>query len=73
MMTEAAQVVPFPGLERRDASETRIYAEDGWVFREHPGKRIECVCRYGDIESLELLQRDVSTTKSASRQASRRG
>ncbi len=79
-ITESAQVLPFPTLERREASETKLYAEDGWVFREHPGKRIECVCRYGDTDSLELLQRDVSDAtaddggcKSSSRKAIRRG
>ncbi len=27
------------------------YAEDGWVFREIPGKGIECVGRYEDLKS----------------------
>ncbi len=25
---------------------SRFYAEDGWIFREYPGKGIELVCRY---------------------------
>lgn len=25
---------------------SRFYAEDGWVFREYPGKGIEIICRY---------------------------
>ncbi len=24
----------------------RFYAEDGWIFREYPGKGIEIICRY---------------------------
>jgi hypothetical protein len=25
---------------------SRFYAEDGWLFREYPGKRVEVVGRY---------------------------
>ena len=31
-------------------SETKYYFEDGWVFREHHGRYIECVCRLEDAK-----------------------
>jgi len=35
---------------------TKFYAEDGWLFREHPGKRVECLCRYGDDANAALAK-----------------
>jgi hypothetical protein len=38
----------------------RFYAEDGWIFREYPGKGIEIICRYeppATAVSLQDLQR----------------
>jgi hypothetical protein len=39
---------PLGALGGANAS---YYAEDGWVFREIPGKGIECVGRYEDLKS----------------------
>jgi hypothetical protein len=36
--------------------EVKFYAEDGWIFRERPGKAIECVCRYGGADNKSLSQ-----------------
>ena len=30
-------------------AQERIYIEDGWVFREHHGKYVECICRSDEI------------------------
>ncbi len=35
----------------------RFYAEDGWIFREYPGKGIEIICRY-DPPSMEGALQD---------------
>ena len=32
----------------RSAGE-RLIIEDGWVFREHHGKYVECICRSDDL------------------------
>jgi len=39
------------GAPRRgaDAAQERFYVEDGWVFREHHGKYVECICRSEEI------------------------
>ncbi len=36
--------------DRRARGEIMTYVEDGWVFREHPGQRIERLCRLEDFE-----------------------
>ena len=42
-------------------SEERFYIEDGWIFREHHGKFVECICRSDEIASLpEGLHRRLS-------------
>lgn len=33
------------------AAQESYYIEDGWVFREHHGKYIECICRTEEIAS----------------------
>jgi len=61
----AAHLVPErngPGQARianlRDASVSRAaaqetyYIEDGWVFREHHGKYVECICRTEEIPAV---------------------
>ncbi|WP_298284894.1 hypothetical protein [Acidocella sp.] len=39
----------YPAQERADE---RIVIEDGWVFREHHGKYVECICRSDEILPL---------------------
>lgn len=58
-----------PGDQRianlRDASPSRAaaqetyYIEDGWVFREHHGKYIECICRTEQIPAVPALKLSV--------------
>lgn len=36
------------------AAQEKFYIEDGWVFREHHGKYIECICRSEEISSLPV-------------------
>ncbi len=60
----AAHLVPdriVPGQARianlRDASsrataQETYYIEDGWVFREHHGKYVECICRTEEIPAV---------------------
>lgn len=47
-----AHVVALRGttISRATAQET-YYIEDGWVFREHHGKYVECLCRTEDIST----------------------
>ncbi len=33
------------------AAQEKFYIEDGWVFREHHGKYVECICRSEDIST----------------------
>ena len=32
-------------------STEKYYIEDGWVFREHHGKYVECICRTEEIST----------------------
>jgi hypothetical protein len=34
------------------AAQETYYIEDGWVFREHHGKYVECICRTEEIPSV---------------------
>lgn len=43
------------GVPPSDAAHEKFYVEDGWVFREHHGKYVECICRSEDI-STTLVQ-----------------
>ncbi len=36
----------------RAAAQEAYYIEDGWVFREHHGKYVECICRAEDIPAV---------------------
>ena len=38
-------------VSRATAQET-YYIEDGWVFREHHGKYVECICRTEEIPAV---------------------
>lgn len=38
----------------RAAAQEAYYIEDGWVFREHHGKYVECICRTEDISSAPI-------------------
>jgi len=37
--------------ERRASGEIMTYSQDGWVFREFPGQRVERLCRLEDFKS----------------------
>jgi hypothetical protein len=43
-------------LAKPRASEVNLFAEDGWVFIERPGKGIQCVRRYDAADLDDLLQ-----------------
>ncbi len=36
----------------RATAQEAYYIEDGWVFREHHGKYVECICRTEDIPAV---------------------
>jgi hypothetical protein len=36
----------------RAAAQETYYIEDGWVFREHHGKYVECICRTEEIPAV---------------------
>jgi hypothetical protein len=40
-----AQVVVLSTTQARRAAQEQFVFEDGWVFREHHGKYVECICR----------------------------
>jgi hypothetical protein len=46
-----------------DESQTKFYFEDGWVFREHHGKYVECICRFEDIQVANLFQPSFGQTE----------
>jgi len=33
-------------------AQEKFFVEDGWVFREHHGKYVECICRTDEIATL---------------------
>jgi len=41
--------------ERRAKGEIMTYVEDGWVYREHPGQRIERLCRLEEFEPDDYI------------------
>ncbi|MGE4482186.1 hypothetical protein [Acidocella sp.] len=53
----APRKLPVPAGSH--AKETFII-EDGWVFREHHGKYVECICRSDEIAKLPGGQRPAS-------------
>jgi|GEM_PF-6594354 hypothetical protein len=34
-------------------AQEKFYIEDGWVFREHHGKYVECICRSEEVPSIQ--------------------
>jgi hypothetical protein len=57
-ITKAAmQATEDPVAHFQTASgDAKLYTEDGWIFREQPGKGIECLSRYDGAESVTLAQ-----------------
>ena len=45
----------FSTFAAPDSSYTKFYVEDGWVFREHHGKHIECIARCQEFRGLTGL------------------
>lgn len=39
------------------ATGDRLVIEDGWVFREHHGKFVECICRVDEVPPARLTKR----------------
>ena len=52
----AEQCVTFTA---RAAAQETYYIEDGWVFREHHGKYVECICRTEEIPEVPALKLSV--------------
>jgi hypothetical protein len=46
-----ARIVALLGgaVPHLNAAQEKFYIEDGWVFREHHGKYVECICRSEDV------------------------
>lgn len=40
----------------RASAQESYYIEDGWVFREHHGKYVECICRTEEIPAVPALK-----------------
>ncbi len=53
-LTGASRNVARKGTIVRVGSHTqeKFFVEDGWVFREHHGKYVECICRSDEIAKL---------------------
>jgi hypothetical protein len=49
----------------QEKSQISVFFEDGWVFRERPGKRIECVGRYDDAVMAGFRALHAESLKSA--------
>lgn len=44
---------PMMNAAQTDAAEDgKLIIEDGWVFREHHGKYVECICRSHEMPAL---------------------
>ena len=41
-----------PFLRAGSHVQEKFFIEDGWVFREHHGKYVECICRSDEIAKL---------------------
>jgi len=39
--------------DRRARGEIMTYAEDGWVYREYPGRRVAKLCRLEDFKAAD--------------------
>jgi len=46
--------------DRRARGETMIFVENGWVFREHPGQRIERLCRLEDFKAADYPEPELA-------------
>ncbi len=42
------------GVEQEIPAGTKLFAEDGWIFSQQPGKGVECLRRY-DESMLSML------------------
>ncbi|MGO9816858.1 MAG: hypothetical protein ACLPG5_02095 [Acidocella sp.] len=42
------------GVPASNAAHEKFYVEDGWVFREHHGKYVECICRSEDLSTTPV-------------------
>jgi hypothetical protein len=42
------------GVPSSDAAQEKFFIEDGWVFREHHGKYVECICRSEDLSTTPV-------------------
>jgi hypothetical protein len=52
---QASIVAPkskFQTIRAGGHADERFFIEDGWVFREHHGKYVECICRSDEISTL---------------------
>ena len=45
-------IVELKSKLRTHPAEETFFIEDGWVFREHHGKYVECICRSNEIVTL---------------------
>jgi hypothetical protein len=45
---------------RRARGETMIYAENGWVYREHPGQQVERLCRLEDFKAADYPEPELA-------------
>lgn len=53
-LTDNSRIVALKGSFVRVGShvQEQFFVEDGWVFREHHGKYVECICRSDEIAKL---------------------
>ncbi len=55
----SARAADLAALSTRAAAQETYYIEDGWVFREHHGKYVECICRTEEIPEVPELKQSV--------------
>jgi len=53
-LTNDSRIVALKSNFKRAGShaQEKFFIEDGWVFREHHGKYVECICRSDEIATL---------------------
>jgi hypothetical protein len=46
-----ASSISIPRSPAKGAPEGNLFAEDGWIFRERPGKGVECIRRDDEAQT----------------------
>jgi hypothetical protein len=51
-----ASSISVPRSPAKAAAKENLFAEDGWIFREQPGKGVECIRRDDDAQTVGVTR-----------------